>query len=284
MGLRGWSASRCASTSKARSPALARARGPRALLPFPFLVSPPRLAVERPPSPSRSPPRPGRGGAAIGRGCAARTATSAEAVRAAGSPGWSSAVAGGGAALSLVASADRSSTAAGVSVARTGGWSAAAACVESIGSSSTDHSDSGCWWRVGAPGGHRHGHVLPCSGGPRRPAGPLPSVRGPRRRKGRPQGVPGDGSTGPSGSEGGTDRPCRRRGGTTLGGRRQANHHEYGTVLTTAPPHTGRGSPRPSNESAWPIPAESPPRHGKRGSPDRGRATRDQRRTARPRQ
>ena len=82
MGLRGWSASRCARTSKARSPALARARGPRAPLPFPFLVSPPRLAVERPPSPSRSPPRPGRGGAAIGRGCAAKTATSAEAVRA----------------------------------------------------------------------------------------------------------------------------------------------------------------------------------------------------------
>ena len=45
---------------------------------------------------------------------------------------------------------------------------------------------------------------------------PCRAVPGPRRRKGRPQGVPRDGSTGPSGSEGGTDRPCRGRGGTTL--------------------------------------------------------------------
>src|SRR6266542_1247105 len=49
----------------------------------------------------------------------------------------------------------------------------------------------------------------------RSPAGQcrVPGAGGAARRASRR-----DGSTGPSGSEGGTDRPCTRRGGTTLGG------------------------------------------------------------------
>src|SRR6266536_5419217 len=44
------------------------------------------------------------------------------------------------------------------------------------------------------------------------------AVPGPRRRRGRPQGVPAGREYRTERSEGGTDRPCRRRGGTTLGG------------------------------------------------------------------
>src|SRR6266542_2033724 len=48
----------------------------------------------------------------------------------------------------------------------------------------------------------------------RSPAG---QCRGPRARKGRPQGVPKGREYRTERSEGGTDRPCRARGGTEAG-------------------------------------------------------------------
>jgi hypothetical protein len=60
----------------------------------------------------------------------------------------------------------------------------------------------------------RNGAPAPCRMSCRSPAG---ECRGPWRRRGRRRRRASDGSTGPSDSEGGTDRPCRRRGGTRLG-------------------------------------------------------------------
>jgi hypothetical protein len=82
---------------------------------------------------------------------------------------------------------------------------------------------------VGAPGGHRHGHVLPCSSRPRWPAGPLPSSAG----------VPGTGKAGrrPSRRDGSTGPSAAREERTGLVGpgvalrwedAGKANHHEQG--------------------------------------------------------
>ena len=71
----------------------------------------------------------------------------------------------------------------------------------------------------------------------RSPAG---QCRGPRARKGRPQGVPKGREYRTERSEGGTDRPCRARGGTRLGGPDGTPFHPWPDTL---PPTTsGRDS------------------------------------------